>query len=308
MQASLFARLALGVGLTAFGAVVAGAQQQPLLPSYPKLAFGGTISPAYDGWFDNADGTRTFMMGYYNRNWEDAIEVPIGPNNHFEPGDPDRGQPTWFGPNRNFGMFTITLPKGSKEKLWWVLTVNGVTQRVPLSDTPDYNITPQHSSEEDPFGKYNEPAILRLVEGGPKLQMPVASQANAISRVAVVGVPMTLDFWVDDDAHYASGSNAPISDKEPIVEMVINKYRGPGKVIVGKGHHKLTVLKGGKAAEPFSAKGSTTLTFSEPGEYQIHVTANDLSGPGGGSTGCCWSTGLVKVSVKPAGAAPPTGR
>lgn len=307
MQASPLTRLALGLGLTALGAVAAGAQQQQLLPSYPKLAFGGTISPAYDGWFDNADGTRTFMMGYYNRNWQDPIEIPIGPNNHFEPGDPDRGQPTWFGPNRNFGMFTVTLPKGSKEKLWWVLTVNGVTQRVPMSDTPDYNITPQHASEEDSNGKYNEPAELRFSENGPKLKMPVASQANAVSRVAVVGVPMTIEYWVDDDARYASGSNAPVSEKEPLIEMVVNKYRGPGKVTVSKDHH-LTVLKGGKPNQPYSAKGSTTLTFSEPGEYQIHVTANDLSGPGGGSTGCCWSTGLVKVSVKPAGAAPPTGR
>ena len=37
------------------------------------------------------------------------------------------------------------------------------------------------------------------------------------------------------------------------------------------------------------------------------VTANDLSGPGGGASGCCWTTGLFKVSVKPAGTAPPTG-
>lgn len=306
MRASHLTRLAFGIGLTTLGAVMAGAQQQPLLPSYPKLAFGASVSPAYDGWYDNADGTRTFMMGYYSRNWKDAIDVPIGPNNHFEPGEPDRGQPTHFLANRNFGMFTVTLPKGSKEKLWWVLTVNGVTQRVPMSDTPDYNITPQHASEEDPHGKYNEPAELRFSENGPKLKMPVASQANAVSRVAVVGTPMTLEYWIDDDARYASGSNAPISDKEPIVELVIDKYRGPGKVTVGE--HTLTVLKGGKVDQPYSAKGSTTLGFSEPGEYQIHVTVTDLSGPGGGSTGCCWTTGLVKVSVKPAGAAPPTGR
>jgi hypothetical protein len=307
MQTPRIAGLALGLGLTAMGAVVAHAQSQPMLPSSPKLGFGASISPAYDGWFDNADGTRTFMMGYYNRNWEQSVDVPIGPNNHFEPGEPDRGQPTHFRPNRNFGMFTVTLPKGSTEKLWWVLTVNGVTQRVPMSQTPDYNITPQHASEEGPGGKYNEPAILRFSETGPKLKTPVASQANAVSRMAVVGVPMTLDFWVDDDALYASGSNAPSPTEEPIVEMVIDKYRGPGKVTVGDGHHKLTVLKGGKVNEPFSAKGSTTLTFSQPGEYQVHVTANDLSGPGGGATGCCWTTGLVKVSVKPAAGGPPTG-
>ena len=95
--------------------------------------------------------------------------MPIGPNNHFEPGDPDRGQPTHFLPNRNFGMFTITVPKNTPvtEKLWWVLTVNGVTQRVPFYMSPDYNITPQQASEEGPGGKYNRPPILRFAEGGP---------------------------------------------------------------------------------------------------------------------------------------------
>jgi hypothetical protein len=307
MQASRVTGFALGLGLAVIGAAVAHAQSSQILPSYPKLAFGGTISPAYDGWYDNPDGTRTFLMGYYSRNWEDPIEVPIGPNNRFEPGPPDRGQPTHFVPNRNFGMFSVTLPKGNKEKLWWVLTVNGVTQRVPMSDTPDYNITPQHSSEEGPDGKYNYPAVLRFSENGPKLQMALATQENAMQRVAIAREPMTIDFWVDDDALHSSGSNAPTSGHEPMVEMVINKYRGPGKVTMGKGHHKLTVLKGGKPGQPFSAKGSTTVTFSEPGEYQIHVTANDLSGPGGGASGCCWTTGLFKVSVKPAGTAPPTG-
>ena len=90
--------------------------RQPILPSSPKLAFGGTISPAYDGWYDNPDGTRTFLMGYYSRNWEDPIEIPIGPNNHFEPGAPDRGQPTHFLPNRNFGMFSVTRAEGQQRE------------------------------------------------------------------------------------------------------------------------------------------------------------------------------------------------
>jgi hypothetical protein len=308
MQAFRIVRLGLAATIAAALATTSAfTQSQPLLPSSPKLAFGGTISPAYDGWWDNPDGTRTFLMGYYSRNWKEPIEIPIGPNNHFEPGEPDRGQPTYFLPNRNFGMFSVTVPKGVKEKLWWVITVNGVTQRVPMSDSPDYTITPQHSSEEGPDGKYNEPAVLRFAENGPKLQMPLASLVNAVSRTAVVGEPMSLDVWVDDDARHSSGSNAPVSGEEPLVELVVNKFRGPGTVTIGTGHHHLTAMKGGARGEPYAAKGSTTVTFSEPGEYLIHVTANDLTGPGGGAAGCCWTTGMVKVSVKPAGP-PPTGQ
>ena len=282
------------------GGVIASAQA-PLLPSTPKKAFGASISPAYDGWYDNADGTHTFLIGYYNRNWTDELDVPIGPNNHFEPGEPDRGQPTHFLPNRGFGMFIVTVPKATPptEKLWWVLTVNGVTQRVPFHMSPDYNITPQKASEESPGGKYNRPAVLRFTENGPAIQNPVATLATALERTAVAGVPMGLDFFIEDDGLYASGSNAPMSGNAPIVELVVAKYRGPGPVTVGKGHDKVTTLKGGKPGEPFVGKTSTTVTFGEPGDYLLHVTVNDLSGPGGGATGCCWTTSLIKVAVKP---------
>lgn len=60
----------------------------------------------------------------------------------------------------------------------------------------------------------------------------------------------------------------------------------------------MTATKGGKPDEPFSGKASTTATFDEPGEYMLHVTANDYSGNGGGGAACCWTTALVKVSVK----------
>jgi hypothetical protein len=39
--------------------------------------------------------------------------------------------------------------------------------------------------------------------------------------------------------------------------------------------------------------------FSEPGEYVLHVTANDYSGEGGGGFVCCWTTAMLKVSVSP---------
>ena len=301
MRSPLMFRLALGLSLAAGGAMLSA--QAQLLPSTPKKGFGASVSPAYDGWYTNADGTHTFLIGYYNRNWKSEVDIPIGPDNHFEPGEPDRGQPTHFMTNRNFGMFTVTVPKNTPatEKLWWVLTLNGVTQRVPFHMSPDYNITPSQASEESPGGKYNRPPVLRFAEAGPAIQNPVATVASALPRRATVGVPMPLDMWVEDDALYSSGSNAPMGNRTPpIVELKVAKYRGPGTVTVGKGLEALTTLKGGKPAEEYAGKASTTVTFSEPGDYVVHVTANDLSGEGGGATGCCWTTSMLKVAVSPA--------
>jgi hypothetical protein len=83
---------------------------------------------------------------------------------------------------------------------------------------------------------------------------------------------------------------------------VISKYRGPGEVTIAAARPKLTALKGGKEEEPYSGKASTTVKFSQPGDYMLHVTANDYSGNGGGGSVCCWTNAIVRVAVKGASA------
>src|SRR5262245_64867513 len=62
---------------------------------------GQSVSPAYEGWWANADGSFTLFFGYMNTNWLEEFDVPIGPDNNIEPGGPDQGQPTHFYPRRN---------------------------------------------------------------------------------------------------------------------------------------------------------------------------------------------------------------
>jgi hypothetical protein len=300
-------RFATVAALIAGGAIVSA--QGQLLPSYPKLGFGASVTPAYDGWYDNADGTHTFLIGYYNRNWTQDVEIPIGPNNKFEPGDADRGQPTHFLPNRAFGMFTITVPKnfGPTDRLWWTLTVNGTTSKVGMILSPDFNITPQRASEEAPNGKYNVPPVLRFTQGGPAIQSPVATVATAQSKTATAGVAMPVDLFVEDDALYASGTNAPMTRTPPVVTARVTKYRGPGTV-KAEGFAPFTTISGGKPMEPYSGKVTGKLTFSDPGDYIVHFVLNDYSGDGGGATGCCWTTAMMKVKVAAANAPRPTGQ
>jgi len=271
---------------------------QTLLPSTPPKGFGASVTPAFEGWFDNPDGTHTFMIGYFNRNTAQQIDVPIGPNNQFSPGLPDMGQPTHFLPGRRYGMFIYTVPKefAKTQKLTWSLTVNGVTSKVPFYMSPDYNITPMRASEEGPRG-YNVPPVLTF-NRGETFTGPLGTVAKAVARVATVGVPMSLDMSAEDDAQYSSGANTPLTGASPPVELVISKYRGPGAVTIAEPKAKMTTIKGGKPDQPYSGKASTTVTFDEPGEYLLHVTANDYSGNGGGGAACCWTTALVKVSVK----------
>ncbi len=288
-------RLCALLALTAGVAVSA----QLRLPSEPPKEFGASISPAFEGWFDNPDGTHSFLIGYYSRNTEQEVDVPIGQNNKFEPGDADRGQPTHFLTRRRYGMFLVTVPKefGKEERLWWSLTVNGVTNRIPFHMHTDYNVSPFKGSEESPNGEYNTPPIIRFAESGPTMQGPRAALVSALTRTAKVGEPMPFDIWADDDALYSSGGGGPRSDDTPPVNATLSKYRGDGDVKFASERPKFTAIKGGKPLEPYSGKASTTVTFSEPGDYMLHVTANDYSGNGGGGSVCCWTNEIVKVTV-----------
>ena len=54
---------------------------------------GQSVSPSFEGWYGNPDGTRSLVFGYFNRNYDERLDIPVGPDNRFEPGSPDRGSP-----------------------------------------------------------------------------------------------------------------------------------------------------------------------------------------------------------------------
>ena len=92
---------------------------------------GQNVAPVYEGWIQNADGTFTMVFGYMNRNWEEGLDIPVGPDNRIEPGGPDYGQPTYFYPRRNRFVFRVPVPDGFEvdDEMVWTLTVNGVTDQ-----------------------------------------------------------------------------------------------------------------------------------------------------------------------------------
>ena len=110
---------------------------------------GQGLSPAYEGWMPNDDGSFTLYFGYMNTNWLQEFDIPIGADNHFEPGPADQGQPTHFYPRRNPFLFTMRVPKdfGNKE-LIWTLSANGKTEKAYASLKTDYQIDPQVISTE----------------------------------------------------------------------------------------------------------------------------------------------------------------
>lgn len=294
--------LGLGAALAlAAGGALLSAQTFPgPVMASPQRESGGSVTPAFEGWFDNPDGSHNFLIGYYSRNTKEEIDIPIGPNNHFDT-QPDLGQPTHFLTRRRYGFFVVTVPKEftKTQKVSWTLIANGVTTTVPFQLHTDYNISPMKASEESVDKSFNTPPRVRFAEPPTSLTNfgPMATGLKLLlEKKATVGQPMPLDIFVDDDASYASNTGAPPRDGEEPVTVEVTKYRGPGSVTV-KDAGKMTTLKGGKQGQPFSGKVTTSLVFSAPGDYMLHVHALDYSGKGGAGTGCCWGTAIVKVTV-----------
>ena len=106
-----------------------------------QYASGQSIAPEFAGWVANSDGSFDMVFGYMNRNYEEHPHVPIGPNNKFEPGEIDRGQPTYFLPRRNRHVFRVRVPAdfGNKD-LVWTVTANGKTASAYASLKPDYGL------------------------------------------------------------------------------------------------------------------------------------------------------------------------
>jgi hypothetical protein len=268
------------------------AQQQVYIE--PPHDSGQGVTPAYEGWFPNADGSFSILFGYYNRNLKEELDIPIGSNNRIEPGGPDQGQPTHFLTRRRWGIFTITVPKdfGGK-KLTWTVIANGKTAEVPVGLDTLWELNPF----QDATG--NTPPFIGFEQSGPFVQGP---RGHTLELSGTVSNPVPLTLWVADDASVIPGATRP---RTPAVTLTWSKFRGPGAVTFANERPMIenAEVKGveikGQEKPAFSGKASTTATFSEPGEYVLNVVANDWTGDGGRGFQCCWSNAKVKVSVKP---------
>ncbi|MBI2150212.1 MAG: hypothetical protein HYU27_06360, partial [Acidobacteria bacterium] len=224
-----------------------------------------------------ADGSFTLIVGYYNRNEKEIIEIPIGPNNRIEPGGPDQGQPTHFLPQRQWGIFTITVPKDfGDKKLTWTLTANGQTASIPLNLNPLWVVSP---FKDVAMG--NTPPVVKFEQGGIVQQGP----PREISATFDTKLPdaVTLAVWLTDDGRQNPGVQAAAR-----LSASWSKFRGPGGVQFANPKPEIDKADG---------KAATTATFTAPGEYILRLQANDSSGEGGGGFQCCWTTAHVKVVV-----------
>jgi hypothetical protein len=275
-----------------------------------SYASGQNISPAFEGWEQNEDGSFNFLFGYMNRNWEEELDVPVGAENGFEPGPADRGQPTHFLPRRNRFVFRVRVPAdwGDKE-LIWTLTTKGKTERAYATLRTDYLV--------DDVVIASETGALGAGTSSPEVRAnkaPTLKVDGEKSRTVRVGQPLALVAHAMDDgvpkSRRAEAEARPRSEAEaaeraasrvdlrfvPPRQSTVGSetglrvswfvYRGAGAVVFDPPQIKVWEDTRAGANSPWAAlwrnpplppdgKWPTQVTFQEPGVYVLRCLASD---------------------------------
>ncbi len=262
---------------------------------------GQPVAPAFEGWESNPDGTFSMLFGYMNDNWEQEIDVPVGPANSFDLLGPDQGQPTRFLPRRNRFVFKVRVPKDFGEKeLVWTLTANGVTKKAFASLRQDYFI--------DNVVIASETGALGAGQSNPEMRAnkpPVVTIEGDKSRTVKVGEPLPLVMTVaDDGVPKAPGQGLPRPTdaqlaarmSRPPQRLTVGKmlglhakwfvYRGPGKVAFDPPQIKPWEDTRAGANSPWAPiwiapplppgnRWTATATFDTPGSYVLRARSDD---------------------------------
>lgn len=236
-----------------------------------RYASGQNVVPVFEGWERNADGTFNFVFGYMNRNYEEEVDIPVGPNNSLDPGGIDQGQPAHFYTRRQQYVFKVRVPKDwGKKDLVWALTSHGKTEKAFATLMPTWEID---------VGTYQQnrggPGELGEQDDAPSIRLEGAAE-----RSIAAGASLTLDAFVIDDGKPTnrpsqSGSNA--RSESPLTQAVVRLDRGvPLGVIwvVYRGDAKAVTFEARKIPVA-DGKASTTVRFSAPGTYVLRAYADD---------------------------------
>ncbi len=264
---------------------------------------GLNVTPAYEGWEENEDGSFNLVFGYMNRNWLEELDAPAGPDNSISPGPADQGQPTHFLPRRNRYVFKVRVPAdfGDRE-LVWTLTTNGKTQAAYGTLRPDYKLDYMVIASEtgaigpgvtSPESRANTPPTLTLV-GDPV-------------RRASVGQPVTLVARITDDDLPRVGAIRSPAESDSIPTLSAAALRPPIRPAVQKvnglhlswfvfrGEHEVTFdppqiktwedTRAGanspwsplwtRPEVPEDGEWTVQVTFDKPGTYVLRGRADD---------------------------------
>jgi hypothetical protein len=245
-----------------------------------RYSSGQNVAPVFEGWENNPDGTFSMVFGYLNRNYEEEVDIPVGPDNTVALGNAvagDRGQPEHFYPRRQRFLFAVVVPANwdKTQKVVWTLTSRGRTERANAWLQPEWELS--------------EGVRIENMGGGvPDPANKPPSLTTSPDQTVILPSAATITATASDDGlpkPYLRAPSNPDRDSEPRrprgVQIKWIQYRGPGKVTFDP------VASPVVYGQPVEL--TTKESFSAPGTYVLRATAFD---------GQLYSTRDVTVTAK----------
>jgi hypothetical protein len=262
---------------------------------------GQPVVPIFDGWVAEEDGTASLCFGYFNLNYDEALEIPVGPNNYMEPEEYNGLQPTRFNPvpldggdkPRHYCVFKINVPQGGGQDIVWTLRRHYQDYSVPAnSGSLAYRVSDIYFPTDRAERGGSVVPIVRFVEpDGPE---GIGKGLRGGRRVgplsAQVGRPLTLTLAVRQPTAEEYPELADYDGGERVFGVSWQKYSGPPDIF-GNVNFSNNFIEVG----PVEGTATTQATFEEPGDYVLLVQVLG----GGYPNQCCWTNGYVEVNVSP---------
>ena len=251
-----------------------------------KRSSGQSIQPVFEGWQEYPDGHKGIWFGYFNRNYEEQIDLPVGPLNSvdFSPNG-DGGQPTHFYTRRQKFLFKIDVPANFEKtrKITWSVTANGQKLSAVGWMQPEWEIDDGTRMENS--------------GGAPDMENKPPVITGSAAQTIAMGKPLTLTASATDDGLPKPSAELPRSKTPPPVVTAGFGRRARGLTI------NWTVVRnapGGAATFSPDSSGPvvygkpveapTSVTFTAPGVYWLRAVASDTT---------LEATHDVKVTVTP---------
>ena len=281
-------RRRLGAGLLGLALAAPPLAAQPN-PYNLKYRTGQTVQPIFEGWSRKADGGFTMHFGYFNRNFVEEVNVPVGPDNHFDPGVVDSGQPTFFYPRAHRRVFSIDVPADfGDRRLVWNLTTQGETLRAigwleatwetAARSAGGRRLSPEAARNTAPEIGVDAPAAVALADG-----------ATLLARVMDDGLPVVRE--IDPDRPRRGSNDPPTLQRGPDdiepphnVPSVPNRRGSSVQQPRVRGLRVSWIVWRGPAGVTFEpaatvavedGQATVAAAFTVPGDYVLRATAND---------------------------------
>jgi hypothetical protein len=227
-----------------------------------RYAAGQNVAPVFEGWEHNTDGTYSMVFGYLNRNYEEELDIPVGPNNTVNPGG-DRGQPEHFYPRRQRFLFKVVVPANwdKTQKVIWTLSSHGRTDQAKGWLQPEWELS-DDVVIENMGGGVPDPA------NRPPTLTVSSDQTITLPNVATLTASATDDGLPKPYRKAPSNPDRDAEARRPRgVQIKWTQYRGPGKVTFDP--VESPVLYG----QPLELRSK--IRFGAPGIYVLRATAFD---------------------------------